>query len=142
MQFCFHSSCTCFTFGTVDNNSFELESDDVIDFLNPNGKWCLCVRSLENISVNIHLLNYHAYMKWDFWYFVEIWSQNLSHISGCTTTCGKNICSCFRNGVPCTPLCKCSDNECFNVQFHNCIRILSRLCSLLIIDCVCSNTDH
>ena len=34
---------------------------------------------------------------------------------GCTTTCSKNICSCYKAGVPCTPLCKCSDDECLNV---------------------------
>ena len=34
---------------------------------------------------------------------------------GCTTTCSKNICSCFKGGVPCTPLCKCNDDECLNV---------------------------
>ena len=32
----------------------------------------------------------------------------------CATTCNKNICSCFKGGVPCTPLCKCSDDECLN----------------------------
>ena len=36
---------------------------------------------------------------------------------GCTTTCSKNICSCFKGGVPCTPLCKCSDDECLNVYW-------------------------
>ena len=34
---------------------------------------------------------------------------------GCATTCSKNICSCFKGGVPCTPLCKCNDDECLNV---------------------------
>ena len=44
---------------------------------------------------------------------------------GCATTCSKNICSCFKGGVPCTPLCKCNDDECLNVQFHYCINMLS-----------------
>ena len=34
---------------------------------------------------------------------------------GCSSTCSKNICSCFKGGVPCTPLCKCRDDECLNV---------------------------
>ena len=33
---------------------------------------------------------------------------------GCKGNCSKNICSCFKNNVPCTPLCQCS-NECTNV---------------------------
>ena len=35
---------------------------------------------------------------------------------GCDTNCSKNICSCFKGRVPCTSLCKCSDDECLNVQ--------------------------
>ena len=34
---------------------------------------------------------------------------------GCGTTCSKNICSCFKSGVPCSPLCKCNEDECLNV---------------------------
>ena len=34
---------------------------------------------------------------------------------GCDTSCSKNNCSCFKGRVPCTSLCKCSE-ECLNVQ--------------------------
>ena len=34
---------------------------------------------------------------------------------GCDTNCSKNICLCFKGRVPCTSLCKCSE-ECLNVQ--------------------------
>ena len=34
---------------------------------------------------------------------------------GCDTSCSKNICSCYKGRVPCTSLCKCTD-ECLNVH--------------------------
>lgn len=53
--------------------------------------------------------------------FIEMKIDNQIKIytKGCTCTknnCSKNYCSCFKNGLACSPLCKCE--QCFNKKDH------------------------
>ena len=46
--------------------------------------------------------------------------KTCSHNSYLCIFFGRIVCSCFKGGVPCSPLCKCSDDVCLNTWILEC----------------------